>query len=103
MSKPLTSTVTAKGQVTIPISIRRQLGLTPGSVVDFEAKSDVAQIRPSTRENMLEHLHQQVAEHSQEYGIPPLTDSQLEQAIDQSRQNNVQIRLKRSKSQGGKA
>jgi antitoxin PrlF len=28
--------VTSKGQVTIPRTVRRQLGITPGSEVDFE-------------------------------------------------------------------
>lgn len=30
-----TSTVTSKGQITIPIEIRRELGLHPGSRIDF--------------------------------------------------------------------
>jgi AbrB family looped-hinge helix DNA binding protein len=28
--------VTSKGQVTIPLEVRRRLGITPGSEVDFE-------------------------------------------------------------------
>ena len=30
-----TSTVTSKGQITIPVEVRRDLGLRPGSRVDF--------------------------------------------------------------------
>jgi antitoxin PrlF len=30
-----TSTVTSKGQITIPAEVRRELGLRPGSRVDF--------------------------------------------------------------------
>ena len=32
---PVMATVTAKGQTTIPIDIRRQLGLKPGDKVEF--------------------------------------------------------------------
>ena len=36
----MTATLTAKGQVTIPKSIRDLLGLVPGSIVDFERSDD---------------------------------------------------------------
>ena len=34
------TTVTSKGQVTIPKPIREQLGLTPGNAVDFQLGPD---------------------------------------------------------------
>lgn len=37
--------VTSKGQVTIPIEIREQLGLYPGSEVDFSIQDDAAVLR----------------------------------------------------------
>jgi antitoxin PrlF len=36
--------LTSKGQVTIPIEIRDQLGLTPGTVVDFEVEGDAVRV-----------------------------------------------------------
>ncbi len=36
--------VTSKGQVTIPIAIRDQLGLHPGSVVEFSVDGDAVRI-----------------------------------------------------------
>lgn len=36
--------LTSKGQVTIPIGIRDQLGLTPGTVVDFEVEGDAVRV-----------------------------------------------------------
>jgi AbrB family looped-hinge helix DNA binding protein len=37
---PMTTTVTAKGQVTIPKAVRELLGITPGSSVDFVRAPD---------------------------------------------------------------
>jgi len=40
-----TTTVTQKGQVTIPVAVRRQLGLKPRDKVVIEANGDSATIR----------------------------------------------------------
>jgi AbrB family looped-hinge helix DNA binding protein len=37
--------LTTKGQVTIPLAIRRHLGLVPHSEVDFKVVGDVVQLR----------------------------------------------------------
>jgi antitoxin PrlF len=36
----MTTTVTSKGQVTIPKQVREPLGIGPGSVIDFECGAD---------------------------------------------------------------
>ena len=36
MTKPMRSTVSEKGQVTIPKTIRARLGIEPGEVLEFE-------------------------------------------------------------------
>ena len=36
----MTTTVTSKGQVTIPKHVRELLGIGPGSVIDFERGAD---------------------------------------------------------------
>lgn len=38
--------LTVKGQVTVPIAVRRQLGLKPGSEVEFVARDGIAELRP---------------------------------------------------------
>ena len=40
--------ITAKGQVTIPLSIREQLGLLPDTEVEFEIDRDAVRMRPAT-------------------------------------------------------
>jgi antitoxin PrlF len=45
MAKPLRSTLSGKGQVTIPIEVRSHLGLDPGDVVIYEIDGDRAYLR----------------------------------------------------------
>lgn len=40
MAKRIAATVTSKGQVTLPVAIRRLLGLKPGSRVTFIVEDD---------------------------------------------------------------
>ncbi len=42
-----TSTMTSKGQVTIPVAIRRMLKLEPNATVAFEVKGDEVRIKPA--------------------------------------------------------
>jgi AbrB family looped-hinge helix DNA binding protein len=37
--------ITSKGQVTIPVEIRKRLGLGPGSLVDFSIDGEAVRIR----------------------------------------------------------
>jgi len=39
--------VTSKGQVTIPVEIREQLGLLPGTEVEFTVDGDAARVKRS--------------------------------------------------------
>lgn len=43
--KRLESTVTQKGQVTIPIEVRQQLGLKPRDRVEFEVEGSTVRLR----------------------------------------------------------
>lgn len=47
------TTVTQKGQVTIPAPIRKALGLKRGDQVQFTFKKKVAQIKPAKRFSIL--------------------------------------------------
>jgi AbrB family looped-hinge helix DNA binding protein len=44
-----TTSVTTKGQVTIPKAVRDALGITPGSRVRFALVGDHAELRPARR------------------------------------------------------
>jgi len=48
-----TATVTSKGQITIPIEVRKKLGLRPGDRVDFiEGENGVFILNPKKRSIM---------------------------------------------------
>jgi antitoxin PrlF len=45
-AKPLPqSKVTAQGQISVPAEVRRQLGIVPGSILEWEVKDDTAVVR----------------------------------------------------------
>jgi len=48
-----TTTMTSKGQVTIPKSVRRQLGMRQGTRVAFVVEGDHAVLRPAVPERTL--------------------------------------------------
>ncbi len=39
------STISSKGQVTVPVEVREQLGLVPGTPVEFELKEEGVLLR----------------------------------------------------------
>jgi antitoxin PrlF len=45
-----TATMTSKGQITVPIEVRRRLGLRQGDRVAFDVEDGVATLRPMPAE-----------------------------------------------------
>ena len=45
------STISSKGQLTIPIELRNRLGLEAGTVVQFEVRENVVLLRKGSPEN----------------------------------------------------
>lgn len=43
-----TSTVTSKGTITLPARIRKQLGITPGKIVDIKLEDDKVLVKPQS-------------------------------------------------------
>lgn len=69
------STLTSKGQVTIPVEIREQLGLEQGSVVDFLLNEDgTCELRPVT--GSIQDIKGMV-----KWDGPPVTIEEMNQAI----------------------
>jgi AbrB family looped-hinge helix DNA binding protein len=45
----MTSTISAKGQITVPKAVRDKLGLRPGALVEFELTAEGALLRKGHR------------------------------------------------------
>lgn len=42
------NTISSKGQVTLPVKVREQLGLIPGTLVEFKIREEGVLVRKST-------------------------------------------------------
>ncbi len=67
--------ITAKGQVTIPVRLRRRLGLLPGTEVRFDEVEGAAVIRPGVRKREL--IEERLRQVSGVAGPGPATDEVL--------------------------
>ncbi len=47
--KIATSKITAQGQVSVPLEVRRRLGLAPGSLIEWDAEDDQVTVRRAGR------------------------------------------------------
>lgn len=96
-SVPQSSTMTSKGQVTIPASIRRTLGLQAGESISFKlAKDRQVIIEKNEWKRDLANLHKEVAAHLKKHSIKPPTDEQLDDAINESASQAAIDRYNRS-------
>lgn len=76
------TTMTSKGQVTIPADIRRRLGLKPGETIHFRlAKNNQIIVEKGDWRRGLDELHKEVAAHLKKHNIKPLSDEELDDAI----------------------
>ena len=84
------STVTRKGQVTIPIEIRRRLGIHEGDQIEFSAVDNVVHIKPigngSTKTSLdypngsAESVVDQLAGILSDYAMPWLSEEERHRA-----------------------
>ncbi len=89
--------VTSKGQVTIPVGFRRILGLKAGETVRFKlVKNNQVMIEKNDWKQQLDKLHLKVAAHLKKHKIRPLTDEELDEAINTSAAEAAVDRYKRS-------
>lgn len=80
----MTVTVSTKGQVVLPVELRRKLGLKPGSVVDWELTPDGggAVLRPLKKKGKTYTARELVGMLPNNVG--PTTFEQMNEAIDEA-------------------
>ncbi|MHB9130076.1 MAG: AbrB/MazE/SpoVT family DNA-binding domain-containing protein [Armatimonadota bacterium] len=66
--------VTTKGQVTIPMEIREQLGIRPGAEVDFVVEGNTVKIVPTTGER---HRGRRIVERLRGRGSVRMTTDEI--------------------------
>lgn len=91
------TTVTSKGQITIPAEFRRRLGIKPGETVSFKL-TDNSQVvmEKNDWEKGWADLHLKVAAHLKKHKIKPLSDEELNDLINQSAAEAAIKRYERS-------
>ena len=62
--KSIESKITSQGQVSVPARLRRKVGLTPGSIVEWCERGDEAVVRRASKYSSLD-IHEAV------FGAPP--------------------------------
>ncbi len=50
------TTISSKGQITVPVKIRRKLGLEPGMTLEFDETSDFLLARPAFDEVEMDEI-----------------------------------------------
>jgi AbrB family looped-hinge helix DNA binding protein len=90
------SMMTSKGQVTIPADIRRKLGLKPGQPVRFSVSGDTVSLGAQDWRKGLEELHQRAAAHMKRRKLRPLSDEELDAAINEAVEGEATARYRRS-------
>lgn len=89
------STMTSKGQVTIPAEIRRKLGFKPGESIRFKLSENVVKIEKNDWQGELDKLHRKVARHLKKHNIKPLSDEELDDAINKAAEEAALERYRR--------
>jgi AbrB family looped-hinge helix DNA binding protein len=69
--------LTSKGQITIPLEIRRKLGLEPGTQVEFDVVGGAVRMRKAEQQDRGGILVARMREAGRRAGRPRLTTDQI--------------------------
>ncbi len=95
------SSLTSKGQVTVPATIRRRLGLKPGEPVRFRiTEANQVIIEKNSWQEDLTKLHAEVASHLKGRQKLPQSPLELDRAIDEQASRAVLKEWQEGQSNG---
>ncbi len=89
------STLTIKGQVTMPVEIRRMLKLMPGDQVQFRVSGNDVVVRKNDWAERLHMVQEQNVAYMSKNDIKALSDEELDEAIDRAAEASALERHKR--------
>lgn len=78
------STVTSKGQMTLPVEFRKKLGIKPGERVTVDLKGDKVIVQKNNWQAELRKIQAANREYMKKSGIKPLADEELDEVIEQA-------------------
>ena len=79
-----TTTMTTKGQVTVPVEVRRELGLNPSDTVHVRAEKGRVVMEKDDYWQEFARLQEKVQKHRKTKGITPLSVRDIEALRDQA-------------------
>ena len=88
--------MTSKGQITVPVAIRKQLGLRPGEQIGIELKGNTAVVKANDWQQGLAAVRAEIAAQLKARHHKPLSDRELDEAIDQAGEVAALARYDRS-------
>lgn len=91
-----TTTMTSKGQITVPVAIRKKLGLKPGEQIAINLKGNTATIEAYDWRAGMVDIQRRMQSHLKKQGITPLSDEELDAAINDAAQAAAWERYQRS-------
>lgn len=77
------STVTSKGTITLPVSIRKALGITEGQQVDIQLKGDSIEVTPKGGWEEVMAVGKEIAQYARKQGIKGIDIPALRKKADQ--------------------
>ncbi len=96
MTMTYSTTLTSKGQMTLPAAFRKKLGLKPGEQVLVEMRGNKVVIQKNNWLEDLRRLQKENRAYMKKRGIQPLTDEELDKAIDTAAEKAALERYQRS-------
>lgn len=93
------TTITSKGQMTLPASFRRKLGIKPGEQLSVNMQGNKVVVEKIDWLSNLRKLQAKNQTHMRKHGIKPMTDEELDNAINDAAEQAAIERYERSLEQ----
>ena len=90
------TTITVKGQMTLPAAFRRKLGIKPGERLLVNLKGNTVTVQKDDWQASLRKMQAKNRLAMQQRHIPVLNDNELNQAIDRAAEQAAVERYRRS-------